>query len=64
MKAAIIAGSVVLLLATGMAHASSYHAIQPDRWFRQTDNGDWYFHGKLCPRIPCDKIITLQPCDN
>jgi hypothetical protein len=35
-----------------------------DRGFRQSDNGDWYFHGKLCPRIPCDKIITLQPCDN
>jgi hypothetical protein len=84
-----------LLLATGAAHPSEYHAIQcgkkriyvlghhgfsyyeikgdkindqalPDRWFRQTvnkDNKDWYFHGRLCHRIPCDKI-TLQPCDN
>jgi hypothetical protein len=91
MKKLLLTSIAALFLATGMAHASSYHAVQcgkkriyvlghhgfsfyeikghkrndqalPDRWFRQTD-GNWYFHGKLCPRIPCDKI-ALQPCDN
>jgi hypothetical protein len=88
----LLTGVAALLLATGIAHASEYHAIQcgkkriyvlghhgysfyeikedkrndqalPDRWFSQTANGDWYFRGKLCHRIPCDKI-TLKPCDN